>query len=134
MVITRFEDIDKYPEYPSEDIIKMFVDYVIQNSIDEDPKKTLSKLGDLGDKQWHTYQELPIEYKNNIKEFLIRIWNNNDNEFLESILSISYCFALEKGFYKKAFENYSGNFKSDFERDLNASVGEFINPWWTLKN
>lgn len=131
-MIQKFEDINEYGEYPDESIIEEFIDFVIQNSVDEQLMQTLDKLVELGDKQWHNYEEPKTNVKEKMKNFLISKWSE-DSDFLEQVLAISYCFALDKDFYCLALNNYKGQHRNEFEKDLINSPGENIDPYWTMR-
>lgn len=131
-MIQKFEDINEYGEYPDEPIIEEFFDYVIKNSINEPLMETLEKLTELGDKQWHNYEEPKSAFKEKIKKFLISKWST-DSDFLEQVLIISYDFALDKNFYQTALNSYKGESYEEFAKDLANSPGENIDPYWSLR-
>lgn len=134
-MINSFEEINNYPEYPEQDVVKNFVEYVLDKSINESREITLEKLEILTDKQYHLYNEPCNDLKIKLKNWIILNWVNNTNDFLESILGIIRNFSLEKEFYKKALENYKGEDldHKDFEKELINSVGIYMNPWWDLE-
>ncbi len=131
-MIQKFEDLNNYEEYPSEGVIEEFIDFVIKNSVNEPLMLTLDKLGELGDKQWHCYEEPKMHVKEKVKAFLSSNWTN-ESDFLEQILVVSYCFALDKVFYQKALDSYAGEHYKHFEKDLVNSPGENIDPYWTMR-
>ncbi len=131
-MIQKFEDINEYCEYPSEEIIEEFFDYVLKNSIKESLMETLEKLTELGDKQWHNYKEPKSAFKEKIKNFLVLKWST-ESDYLEKVLIISYNFALDKSFYQTALNNYKGDSYQEFAKDLANSTGENIDPYWTLR-
>jgi len=59
-------------------------------------------------------------------------WSDN-NDFLESALTIGYCFSLDKDFYKLALDKYCGESFDEFKSDLLNSPGNNIDPYWRLK-
>jgi hypothetical protein len=132
-MITSFEQINDYPEYPKQEIINIFVDFVIANSIDEPLNKTLEKLEELADKQYHLYQEPKKKIKEKLKNWIVANWNSASDELLESIMCVLSGFAMKKELYQIALDNYNGEDKSDFEKILINSSEENINPWWDLK-
>ena len=132
-MIQSFDDLNKLEEYPPRHVVEEFVDFVIKNSADEPLRVTLEKLEELSDKQWHTY-ELPADnVKLKLKNFIISHWVDNTPEFLESILVISCCFALDKTFFKSALDKYKGESFKEFETDIIKSPDENIDPYWSLK-
>lgn len=132
-MIKKFEDLNNYEEYPSQEVIEEFIDFVIRNSLNEDLMLTLEKLVDLGDKQWHCYEEPKMHVKEKLRNFLTSNWTN-ETDYLENVLILSYCFALDKSFYQKALNSYSGKHYKNFEKDLINSLGENIDPYWTMRN
>jgi hypothetical protein len=97
----------------------------------EEKDVTLKKLEILCDKQWHTY-ELPSSYiQSKIKEWLIENWEIN-NDYLDVVLGVSYCFGLDKGLYEKALSLYKGEFFDEYKENLTNSKGVFIDPYWSM--
>ncbi len=129
----KYTDISKYPEFPPNDIVEKFCDLVLEESEKEIAQETLGKLQYLGDKQWHTYCVPSKELQQRIKSWLIKNWVSNSSEYLESLLVISFDFSFDKEFYKTALDLYQGKHKSEFTAHLENSLGDNIDPWWTMK-
>jgi len=132
-MISDFNELSIYPQYPKPDIVEMFVNYVLDNSQNESRSETLKKLMILSDKQYHTYTQPDLKLKERIKKWLIENWIDNLIEFPENILSISFGFALEKIFFEKALKLIQGDKKNQWLITLQNSEGLYINPWWDLK-
>ena len=132
-MIQSFEDLNKLEEYPPRHVVEEFVDFVLKNSVDEPLTTTFEKLEELSDKQWHTYELPSDKVKQKLKNFIISHWTDNTPEFLESVLIISACFALDKVFFKTVLDNYKGESFKEFETDLLKSPDETIDPYWSLK-
>ena len=131
-MIQKFEDINEFGEYPDEKIIEEFFDFVLKKSTDEPLMVTLDKLVELGDKQWHNYEEPKSKFKEKIKSFLVSKWSN-ESDFLEKVLIISYDFALDKSFYQTALNSYKGESYEEFAKDLANSSDDNIDPYWTMR-
>ena len=132
-MITDFNELNIYPEYPKPDIIEMFVNYVLDNSQNESSGETLRKLTILSDKQYHTYTHPNIKLKERIQKWLISNWSDNIKEFPDNFLSISYGFALEKIIFEKALKLIQEDKKNQMLLTLQNSEGLYINPWWDKK-
>jgi len=121
------------PDYIEPAEVEKYCFLILQESALETVAQTLEKLNEMSDRQWHTYQLPPRELQDELKKWLIQNWTSNSSEYLESIMGLSYCFGLDKEFFSKALAYYEGRFKNGFRRDLDNSVGEFIDPWWSMK-
>jgi hypothetical protein len=95
-------------------------------------ESALAKLEILADRQWHTYELPAPELQAALREWLIRHWVSKDEWFLETVLGLAYCYALDKEFYQKALEAYSGEHLAEFQEIFNNSKGDSIDPWWSL--
>ena len=95
-------------------------------------ESTLAKLEILADRQWHTYERPAPELQAALREFLIQHWVSTDEWFIEVVLGLAYCFALDKEFYQKALEAYSGEHLAEFQETFDRSKGDTIDPWWSL--
>jgi len=127
------EDLNNYPEYPSKEIVERFCNFVLDEADKFVPEDTLGDLNYLGDKQWHTY-ELPSKVlQERITNWLIQNWTSNSNKFLEGVMGVCYCFALDKEIVQKALELYDGEFKQEYKRHLDKSLGDNMDPWWSMK-
>ena len=133
-MITNFNELNIYPEYPKPDIVEMFVNYVLDNSQNESRSKTLKKLMILSDKQYHTYTQPNIKLKERIQEWLMNNWIETIKEFPDSIILILYGFALEKIIFEKALKLIPEDKKNQWLMTLQNSDGLYINPWWDLKD
>lgn len=132
-MITDFNELNIYPEYPKSDIVEMFVNFVLDNPKNESRSEILKKLIILSDKQYHTYTQPNIKLKEKIQKWLINNWVDNVEEFTESILIISNGFALEKIIFEKALKLIQKDKKNQWQTVLQNSDGLYINPWWDLK-
>ncbi len=92
----------------------------------------LAKLDILADRQWHTYELPNSELRQTLRKWLIQNWFSNDQEYLEEVLGLAYCFGLDKEFYQKALESYTGEHRAEFNRHLAKSEGDTIDPWWSM--
>jgi len=106
---------------------------ILEESNREDRKFTISKLREMCDRQWHTYTLPSSDLQLALKEWLINNWGTNSKEYLETILVISFNFGLDKAFFIKALSLYDGRHVTEFQRDLDKSTGDNINPWWSME-
>jgi hypothetical protein len=132
-MITEFDELNIYPEYPKPDIVEMFANYVLDHSQNESRSETLKKLMILSDKQYHTNTQPDIKLKERIQEWLTSNWTDNILEFPDNILTIAHSFALEKIIFEKALKSIQEDKKSQWLLTLQNSDGLYINPWWNSK-
>jgi hypothetical protein len=130
----KLEDLNNYPEYPSIEVVERFCNFVLDEAEKFTPEVTLGNLQYLGDKQWHTYKLPSKELQTRIKKWLIQNWTLNSKKYLEGILVVCFNFALDKEFFRQALNLYSGEHKQEFEKMLENSTEDHIDPWWSLKN
>jgi len=129
----KLEDLNNYPEYPGCEIVEQFCNLLLDEAEKETPERTLGGLRYLGDKQWHTY-ELPSKIlQARIKEWLIQSGAMDSDKYLVDLLVVSFCFALDKEFYRIILDRYTGENKWQFVKALENSFGDDIDPWWSLK-
>jgi hypothetical protein len=129
----KLEDLNNYPEYPDKEIVKQFCILVLDEAENKTAKETLSNLRYLGDKQWHTYELPSDELRARIKAWLINSGAVDSDENLVDALVISFCFALDKAFYKMLLDRLSGETKWQFTQDFENSLQDDMDPWWSLK-
>ena len=129
----NLSDLNQYPEYPSNELVEQFCNLALDQAGSEIPEKTLSNLGYLGDKLWHTYELPSKELQERIRKWLIQNWTSNSNTFLEKLLVVCYYFALDKDIFQKALDAYSGAHRREFELALEKSKSDNIDPWWSFK-
>ena len=87
----------------------------------------------LGDKQWHTYELPSKELQIRMKNWLIQSGVLDSSENLADALVVSFYFGLDKEFYKTILNRYVGENKWQFVKDFENSLGDTIDPWWSLK-
>lgn len=92
----------------------------------------VAKLDLLCDIQWHTYELPDAEVQDSISSWLISNWKDSD-EYLELVLSVCYCFGLSKNLFVAALERYNGDAREEFEKYLNMSLSNHIDPYWSLR-
>ena len=93
---------------------------------------TCAKLEILCDKQWHTY-ELPDEdIQTKMRGWVVDNWRETE-EHLELIMGICYSFGLDKELFARALGVYQGEHKAEYENDLKQSLGDFIDPYWSMR-
>jgi hypothetical protein len=102
-------------------------------SLAEAPSSVLAKLEVLADRQWHTYELPAPALQEALRGWLIRNWVSPDQDYLESVLGLAYCFGLDKELFQRALDNYTGEHAADYRQDLEMSHGENIDPWWSMK-
>jgi hypothetical protein len=130
----KLEDLNNSPEYPSRKVLEQFCNLAMDEAEKMTVKETLGILCHLGDKQWHTYELPSNTLRARIKTWLIQSGALDSDINLLDLLIVSFCFALDKAFYKTILDRYTGESKWQFERDFGNSPGDDIDPWWSLKN
>lgn len=129
----NLEEYEKLPDYMSRDEVHRHCVTALNESEKDDISVTLAKLHELGERQWHTYELPDAALQTRLNEWLINNWISADQDYLESVLGLAYCFALSKELYRCALQYYMGEHLSDFQRDLDKSDGDNIDPWWSMK-
>ena len=129
----KFEDLNNYPEYPDNKVVDQFCRLVLAEAEEKIPEETLGRLRYLGDKQWHTYELPSKELQIRMKNWLIQSGVLDSSENLADALVVSFYFGLDKEFYKTILNRYVGENKWQFVKDFENSLGDTIDPWWSLK-
>jgi hypothetical protein len=130
-------DLKEYSDLPDSiscDDVHRYCIQALSEAICEDISITLEKLDELGDRQWHTYELPKPELQIQLREWLIQNWISATPDYLESVLDLSYCFALDKEIYRRALHDYNGEHLIEYQRHLEMSDGNTIDPWWSLRN
>ena len=127
----NIEEYESIPDSISSSEVHKYTMNILTSS--ESVFSALSKLDIIADRQWHTYVLPSTELQAALRKWLISNWVSNSQEYMESILALSYCFGLDKELYQKALENYSGEHKAEFQKNLSKSLGKTINPWWSME-
>ena len=128
----KLEHYEALPESLSVAEVRELTMQVISSS--EAVGSALAKLDILADRQWHTYELPAPELQAALREWLIRHWVSDDQDYLEIVLGVAYCYALDKEFYQKALEAYSGDHRAEFQQIFDKSKGDTIDPWWSLRS
>ena len=129
----NIKEYDNLPESMKPKDIHAYCLQILKEANTDTREITLGKLNILGDKQWHTYELLPMEVRIKIREWLIQNWTDNSQQYLEDVMGIAYCYALEKGIFAEALKLYRGEHKKEFEDNLANSAGDHIDPWWSMR-
>jgi hypothetical protein len=130
----NLEEYEALPDSMSHNDVHRYCMLALNEARSEDISRTLEKLDVLSDRQWHTYESPKPEFQSQLREWLIEHWISPNQDYLESVLSLSYCFALDKDIYRRALKDYSGEHVNEFQRHLEMSDGDTIDPWWSMKN
>lgn len=131
--IMSFEAYEDLPDYLEPGVVWELTERALRESAGEEVRLTLFKLDALSDRQWHTYKLAPETLRENLRTWLIKHWQPQSEFYLEMLLGLAYCYALDKGIYVQALEQYQGRDKCEFERHLEKSAGENIDPWWSMR-
>ncbi|HZL89254.1 MAG TPA: hypothetical protein VFB96_12825 [Pirellulaceae bacterium] len=127
------EDLENLPDYLEPADVWRLSEQVLQESTQESVSATLRKLNVLADQQWHGYEPAPRDLRERLTRWLVQNWQSGSEEYLEAVLGLTYCYGLDKRIYREALCAYHGPFRKEFERNLERSVGENIDPWWSLR-
>ena len=123
----------KLPDYIDSSEVEKYCFLILNEANQEVRTDTISKLREMCDRQWHTYELPSSDIQFALKEWLIQNWISNSDEYLEVLMSIAFNFGLDKAFFTKALSHYDGRHKIEFQRDLDKSLGDNIDPWWSMK-
>jgi len=126
----KLEDYEKLPDsMPVAEVLehcKKLLDS------DEAQSEVLSKLDILADRQWHTYQLPNPMLQAKLRAWLMKHWVSEDQDYLEAVLGLAYCFGLDKEIYELALVEYHGDHVAEFRKNLEMSAGDNIEPWWSM--
>lgn len=128
MDLTDYEEI---PEGISQKKLVILYDKFFDESREESIYESCEKLEILSEKQWHTYKLPSMEVRNEFTAWITKNWSN-DQKYLETVLLVCYSFGLSKSVFMKAFTQYDGDSKSEFEEDLLRSDGNYMDPYWSF--
>lgn len=129
----KLEEYESLPDSMSHDEIQRLCITALEESETEDIPVTLAKLDQLGHRQWHTYKLPDPALQSQLRQWLIDHWASPGQEYLEAVLSLSYCFGLDKEIFGQALMCYTGEHLEEFNKDLEKSDGNDIDPWWSMK-
>jgi hypothetical protein len=93
----------------------------------------MKKLDVICDRQWHSYEEAPQHIKDRVSDWLMGSWVESQ-EFFEFVLGVCYSFGLSKVVFCRAMNGYSGGSLLWYKEVLEKSSGEFIDPYFSMKN
>ncbi len=129
----ELEFYENLPETLSkEDVEKLCVSFIREhtNSISDE---ALEKVDILADKQWHTYEYASENLKNAMSEWLEGYCESYEF-FPDIVMRVAYCFGLNKYFFEKVSEMFGDEKIDDYKEDLINSIGDYIDPYWSLKS
>lgn len=129
----NLEDYNALPDSLDPVEVEHYCNLILDEAISELPKETLRKLRLLGDRQWHCYEVPSKGLQQRLRKWCVNNWTESSPEFLEGVLVTAYNFALDKEFYKTVLERYNGTHLAEFKLDLEKSLGDFIDPWWSYR-
>ena len=121
------------PDYMASADVSQLTHQTLIHSSNEEPDVTLKKLRILGDRQWHTYRASTNSICAQLTSWISENSASASQDFIEGALVIAYCFGLKKEMYAQLLDNYRGQHRTEFEQDLERSVGNYINPWWSME-
>jgi len=100
---------------------------------DEGTVLILRRLEELSHLQWHTYEIPPQALREHLQCWLLDHWKLSIF-FIESVLLIAYCFALDKRIYAKALAEFPAEKREHAQhaQDLEQSLAENMDPWWSM--
>jgi len=128
----NLEGYENLPEGLDKDELQNIYTIFFEELNSDDDEEMRAKLDILCDKQWHTYELPNDDIQEKIRTWLVNNWRE-EQEYLELILGVCYCFGLDKKLYVRALDVYQGEHKSEYENDLKQSDGDFIDPYWSMK-
>ena len=129
----KLEDYENLPDSMSRVEIQRYCLHALRESETESIAETLAKLEELSQRQWHTYELPDPALQRMLRQWLIDRWVSPDQAYLESVLGLSYCFALDKAIFIQALESYCGEHHQEFEQALETSQGDRLDPWASLR-
>lgn len=129
----NLHEYQKLPEImDGSDLVSIFEEF-FKEAKTQDPSEWMPKLEILCEKQWYTYEKPDAELKEKTRSLLINNWSWSD-DYLRLVLTASQSFGLDKSLFCKALGKYQGRGTEDFQRVLQNSVGDDIDPYWSFKN
>ena len=131
--MTYFSELPDYMN-PSE-LRKYFIEYLIEyanNTNSDNIYYALDELLELSDRQWHTYEYIDKDIKEQIEKYLISIIKLDDEEIMESVLCIIPRIGLDNVFdfilkHKNTIKNIS--VKKSIEESIEEYGDTVKNPY-----
>ncbi len=129
MDLQEYEDL---PTYLASADVWDLTELTLRDSAGEDLELTFEKLFLVADQQWHSYEEPPERIRTLVRDWLLAHWQADSTEYLERVMRVSFYWALDKAFFRRALDVYRGD-KAEYERLLEVSPGDHIDPWHSLR-
>lgn len=113
------------PDYmPVEELKKLFYDFLNRVMASEyDLVEALESLLELADRQWHTYELLDQDIKNEIEDWLISVNDFNSEEVIEYVTSIIGRLGLVK-LYAIVKASLKNNLRKEVQKVIEETVKE----------
>lgn len=129
----HIEDFGQLPEAVTLSQLERFYEEILSDLRIDSKELSLNKLHLLGEAQWRTRDRTPDSHRHVIESWFISNWEDTD-EFLFECLYAGVAFGLTKKFFKRALKTFNLDERSEFEKALVHSQGEFIDPYHSLKS
>lgn len=128
----KIEEYRDLPEGAGKEQLKSVYVKLFEDFNKDSYEDVYKKLEIICDKQWHT-SELPgKDVQEMIRNWIVNNWTDSQ-KFYELVIGLCYCFGLEKELYTRALNLYHGEYKNDYEKDLEQSKGDCIDPYWSMR-
>lgn len=123
--MTRFYELPDYMDYG--ELRQCFIEYLViyaNNTNKDNIYYALDELLELADRQWHTYEFIDKDVKEQLEKYLISIIEFDDEEIMDSMLCIIPRIGLENVF------NYILKFKSSIiNKKIKSRIEDSINEY-----
>ncbi len=118
------------PDYVENSELKQhFIDYLIYYSNNTDKENiyySLNELLELSDRQWHTYELIDEEVKEQLEKYLTSLINFEDEEIMDYILNIIPRIGLDK-LFDYIIKNRNNIKNQNIKLNIDESIAEYGN-------
>lgn len=117
------DDIDRYASLPdsmpAEEVADLFIELLdeVERDNTADRMRVVEALGELSERQWHTYTELAPSIRKRVESWIICNWDIESLPFVEIVTSIVPRLGLVQCVYL---------FRETLKKSLNPKVREVL--------
>lgn len=129
----ELDEYENLPEGMSAKEVKSLWRTFLSEEGDSFTQDSIEKMYIICNKQWHTY-ELPSAATRDAVSGWVKRWIQTGDYDPELVARVVYSFGLEKKLLEQLIARLSDMDICDYEKDLENSAGEFIDPYWSLRS
>lgn len=129
----ELEEYENLPDGMSSKEVELLWCTFLSEEGDSFTQDSIEKMYILCDKQWHTYEIPSTATKDAVSSWIER-WIQAGDYDPELVARVVYSFGLEKKLLEEVLARHSDMDVRDYKKDLENSAGQFIDPYWSLRN